>query len=457
MSTPKNPGPRLPDRPAGPPTITGGAAAATPPSSVLERLKAAQPAAPGTTGGAAAGVLSDAVSAGMTGARRTATPGDADVANGGLPSGGSGAGVTRGEGASRPGANRGGRLRARAARSDRLRLVALRTKRLRLAAARSERLRLASDRANAAARVTGTAIRRGSTATVRHVGSWHPDTVRQSTVTLCAVACVLGSAAGVGAFGGPSIRDAAGGLFAPDATLLAPSSSAFSIWSVIYGGLVAYTAFQWLPSQRTSERQRQLGWAVAASMLLNLAWILSAQADRLTLSLVVILLLLVALVSAVRTLNDHPTETRLEGALVDTPIGLYLGWVLVAAAANAAAFLTDRNTDLFGWKGSTWAILGILAILLTAAVICSTDRGRLSVAAAVSWGLLWIAVERVLGEPFAVNIAFAAVVAIFLLLITAGSRRHRVDHAYRHWLRAEEDAKREPLDLLGGDYEHSRH
>ncbi|MHA7280774.1 tryptophan-rich sensory protein [Arthrobacter sp. MDT2-2] len=446
MSTPKNPGRRLPDMPVGPPTIAGGAPAATPPTSVLERLKAAQPVARGAVEGDVAGVRSEVATAG-TGAVRTAMPGDAGAGNGGRPSGESGAGdgATRGKGAPSPGADRGGLLRAAAARSEQLRLAAV----------RSERLRLAGEKASAAARVTGTAIRRGSTATVRHVGSWHPDTVRQSAVTLCAVACILGSAAGVGAFGGPSIRDAAGGLFAPDATLLAPSSSAFSIWSVIYGGLVAYTVFQWLPSQRTSERQRQLGWAVAASMLLNLAWILSAQADRLTLSLVVILLLLVALVSAVRTLNDHPTETRLEGALVDTPIGLYLGWVLVAAAANAAAFLTDRNTDLFGWKGSTWAILGILAILLTAAVICSTDRGRLSVAAAVSWGLLWIAVERVLGEPFAVNIAFAAALAIFLLLITAGSRRHRVDHAYRHWLRAEEDAKREPLDLLGG-YEDSR-
>ncbi|WP_140395013.1 tryptophan-rich sensory protein [Arthrobacter sedimenti] len=444
MSTPKNPGPRLPDRPAGPPTITGGAAVATPPTSVLERLKAAQPRA--AAAGDAGGVR--APGAGTTGAGRTATPGPAGVGNGGLPSGGTG--VTRGERASSPGrlgADRGGRLRVAADRSEQLRLAVV----------RSERLRLAADRANTAARVTGTAIRRGSTATVRHVGSWHPDTVRQSAVTLCAVACILGSAAGVGAFGGPSIRDAAGGLFAPDATLLAPSSSAFSIWSVIYGGLVAYTAFQWLPSQRTSERQRELGWAVAASMLLNLAWILSAQADHLTLSLVVILLLLVALVSAVRTLNEHLNETRLEGALVDTPIGLYLGWVLVAAAANAAAFLTDRNTDLFGWKGSTWAILGIIAVLLAAAVICSTDRGRLSVAAGASWGLLWIAVERVLGEPFAVNIAFAAALAIFLLLITAGSRRHRIDHAYRHWLRAEEDAKREPLDLLGGDYEDSRH
>ncbi len=284
--------------------------------------------------------------------------------------------------------------------------------------------------------------------------TWDPDLVRQCVVTLCAVACILGSAAGVGAFGGPSIRDAAGGLFAPDSTLLAPSSAAFSIWSVIYVGLVVYTAYQWLPSQRTSERQRRLGWTVAASMLLNLAWILSAQADLLILGFVVIMLLLLALLSAVRTMNEFPNRTRPEGAFVDVPVGLYLGWVLVAAAANAAALLTDGEVDLFDWHGTTWAILGIVAVLITAAVVCSTDRGRLSVAAATSWGLFWIAIERVLGEPFAIDVTFVAALAIFLLLITAGSRRHRVDHAYRRSLRAEEDAKREPLDLLGeNDYE----
>ena len=289
------------------------------------------------------------------------------------------------------------------------------------------------------------------------MGSWNPDLVRPAVVTVCAVACILGSAAGVGAFGGPPIRDAAGGLFAPDATLLAPSSSAFSIWSVIYVGLVAYTAFQWLPSQRTSQRQRRLGWIIAASMLLNLAWILSAQSGRLTLSLVVIMLLFFALLAAVRTMNNHPSESRLEGALVDTPLGLYLGWVLVAAAANGAAFLTARGAELFDWDGTTWAVIGIVVVLMTAAVVCSTDRGRLSVAAATSWGLLWIAVERVLGEPTAVDVAFAAAFAIFLLLITAGSRRHRVDHAHRRRLRAQEDALREPVDLLDDDYQDSRY
>ena len=421
MSTPKTPGPRLPDKPVRPPTIAPSTPAAEPPSdtaSVLERLRAAQPRAVSTH--------DDEQD------RRT----DQSLGTGTLPS------ATASAGAQGPGGGSGTSDRHRTA-SEKARIA-------------SDRARVAAGRTRVAADATYRAARRGSTAAVRTMGSWDRDLVRQTAVTVCAIACILGSAAGVGAFGGPSIRDAAGGLFAPDATLLAPSSAAFAIWSVIYAGLVAYTVFQWLPSQRRSERQRHLGWTVAASMILNLAWILSAQADLLVLSLVVIMLLFLTLLAAVRAMNDHPSETRLEGALVDTPIGLYLGWVLVAAAANAAALLTAGGVDLFGWGGALWAGIGVIAVMMTAAVICSTDRGRLAVAAATSWGLLWIAVERVLGQPVALSVAFVAALAIFLLLITAGSRRHRVDHAYRRWLRAQEDAQREPLDLLGDDYEDSR-
>ncbi|WP_247827896.1 TspO/MBR family protein [Arthrobacter antioxidans] len=459
MSTPKNPGPKLPDKPVRPPTVAQEAPAAAPSSdtaSVLERLKAAQPrtaAASGddgpSTSPAATAATGTASAGGTTGGGATRTldvPSGATItraAGGRATPGGSTRTLDAPSGATTPRA--AGGKEAPGTGSDAGGPDA------------AERLRVAAVRARAAANVTGRVIHRGSSATARHVSSWDRDIVRQVVVTVCAIACILGSAAGVEAFGGPSIRDAAGGLFAPDATLLAPSSTAFSIWSVIYVGLVAYTVFQWLPSQRRTDRQRHLGWTVAASMLLNLAWILSAQADRLTLSLVVIMLLFFALLSAVRTMNDHPNETRLEGALVDTPIGLYLGWVLLAAAANWAAFLTAAGADLFGWSGVAWSILGISAVLVTAAIICSTDRGRLAVAAATSWGLLWIAVERVFGQPFAMNLAFFAVLAIFLLLITAGSRRHRVDHEYRHWLRAQQDARREPVHLGGGDYEDSRY
>ena len=66
------------------------------------------------------------------------------------------------------------------------------------------------------------------------------DLARQLTVAVSAVLAVIGSFIGSGAAGGTPVQDAAGGALAADATLIAPGSGAFSIWSLIYFGLLAY-------------------------------------------------------------------------------------------------------------------------------------------------------------------------------------------------------------------------
>lgn len=69
--------------------------------------------------------------------------------------------------------------------------------------------------------------------------------LRRAAVTVAFLAAMVGTAVGVGAFGGDPIEEAAGGLLAADSTHLAPASSAFSIWTLIYVGLGAYTLWQW--------------------------------------------------------------------------------------------------------------------------------------------------------------------------------------------------------------------
>jgi len=123
----------------------------------------------------------------------------------------------------------------------------------------------------------------------------HPIT-RQVVVVVSAVVAIVGSVIGSGLAGGTPIQDAAGGALSASATPIAPAGGAFSIWSIIYLGLVAYAIWQALPAHRTDTRQRRLGYWVAASLVLNAAWILSIQFDALALSLPIIVLLLVVLI-----------------------------------------------------------------------------------------------------------------------------------------------------------------
>lgn len=262
------------------------------------------------------------------------------------------------------------------------------------------------------------------------------DLLRRLTVTASAIVCLGGSAAGVGVFGGPPIAAAAGGIFRPDATLLTPGSGAFAIWSLIYTGLLAYTLHQWLPGQARSRRHRAVGWLVAASMLLNAGWIAAAQADLLSLTLVVMLTLTVVLSLTVHELNLIPQSGPLERWMVDGPLGLYLGWTLMATVSNTGAWLTGHEIDLFSWGSEPWAMIGLLLLTVGGCAPVMAGRGRFAVAAALLWGLGWLIQERLFGQMASGPVAVAAGLAGLGVLICFASRRHTVLHEERLAARA---------------------
>ncbi|RWZ58329.1 hypothetical protein ELQ92_15005 [Labedella populi] len=99
------------------------------------------------------------------------------------------------------------------------------------------------------------------------------DRIRQMVVIVSAVLALIGSFIGSGAVIGTPIQEQVGGTLTADSTLIVPAGPAFSIWSVIYTGLIAYAIGQLLPSQAARERNRRLGSPIVATMLLNLAWI----------------------------------------------------------------------------------------------------------------------------------------------------------------------------------------
>ena len=52
-----------------------------------------------------------------------------------------------------------------------------------------------------------------------------------------------------------------------------PAAYVFSIWGLIYIGLIVFAIFQALPAQRENPRMRSIGWWVVLGGLANSAWI----------------------------------------------------------------------------------------------------------------------------------------------------------------------------------------
>jgi len=259
--------------------------------------------------------------------------------------------------------------------------------------------------------------------TTTTTGTTRSDLARQLTVAVSAVLAVIGSFIGSGAAGGQQVQDAAGGALAADATLIAPGTGAFSIWSVIYFGLLAYAVWQFLPGQRTDARHRRLGYPVAASLLLNAAWILSIQFDLLWLSVPVIVALLIVLIAAFRICLAMPPKNALDAIVTDGTVGLYLGWVIVATAANITAALTATGWDGWGIPPETWAVIVVAVAGLIGIALAVWDRGRIAPMLSLGWGLAWIAVARLTDEPASTVVGVTAIIAAAaVVLVTVAVR-----------------------------------
>src|SRR5829696_4548914 len=154
------------------------------------------------------------------------------------------------------------------------------------------------------------------------------DQARRVTVIATEIFCVVGTLVGIGVLG-TRVEEAAGGALAATATLIAPAGPAFSIWTPIYIGLLAYAVWQALPSVAVRERVRSTGWLAAASMVLNAGWLLVAQQGWIWVSVVVILALALTLGTLLYRLTRQSAASTWERVVLDGTFGLYLGgWLL---------------------------------------------------------------------------------------------------------------------------------
>ncbi|MGC5617307.1 tryptophan-rich sensory protein [Georgenia sp. Z1491] len=251
------------------------------------------------------------------------------------------------------------------------------------------------------------------------------DRVRHVVVSVSAVLAILGAMVGSGALGGESMPEAAGGAFAADATHVAPAGPAFSIWSVIYIGLVAYAVWQWLPAPAAAERHRRVGFWIAASMLLNAVWLLVVQAALLWLSLAVMAVLLVVLVIVLVELRSRPSTGVVDTIVTDGTAGLYLGWIVVATVANVAAVLAEAGLRESVSSPGAWAVAVLAVAGLVGSALALWSRGRLAPSVAICWGLAWVGVARLTGDLLSGPAAYAAIAAAAVVAIVTVSARLR--------------------------------
>lgn len=142
--------------------------------------------------------------------------------------------------------------------------------------------------------------------------------------------------------------------------LFTPAGYVFSIWGLIYIGLLAFAIYQLLPSQAANPRLERTGWWFALSCFFNSAWIFLWHFNLFPLSLAAMLGLLLCLLTIYLRLQIgvSPVAPR-ELWLVNVPFSIYLGWISVAFIANFAVVLNYTG----------WNAVDLTAIILTIIVL----------------------------------------------------------------------------------------
>ena len=173
-----------------------------------------------------------------------------------------------------------------------------------------------------------------------------------------------------------------------------PAGYVFSIWGLIYLGLIVFAIFQALPAQRENPRLRATGWWISLGGLANSAWIFLWHYEQFPLTLVAMLILLGTLIVTYLRLGIGRTSApAAETWAVRLPFSIYLGWITVATVANVTSLLDYLNWDGFGIAPEIWMGI-VLAAVLVIAVLMNFTRRDIAYALVILWALAGISIKH---------------------------------------------------------------
>jgi len=186
--------------------------------------------------------------------------------------------------------------------------------------------------------------------------------------------------------------------------LFVPAGITFSIWGVIYLLLAIYCIIQF--NAHSKAIAVSIGWLFALSCVMNGLWIVAWHFEKLSLSLLIMIVLLVSLIFINMMIRELPF------GIIKVVFGIYLGWICIATIANVTALLVSIHWDGFGLREDIWAITMIAAgtLIVTLTLIKFNNP---FIGLAVIWAFTGIIIKR--HEDY----RMIALVALIGLLIVA--------------------------------------
>jgi len=208
-------------------------------------------------------------------------------------------------------------------------------------------------------------------------------------------------------------------------SLFTPAGVTFSVWGVIYLLLGAHVLYQlglFRDGPDTAEQSallNRVGMLFAVSSLANTAWVFAWHYDRIPVSAVLIVVILVCLALISTTLRRANLSGRRRW-FIGVPFSVYFGWTTVAVVANITVLLVSWKWDGFGLAASTWAVIivGVAMAIGTATMVRNRD---MAYGLVLIWAFVGILIRQTSADGFAGRYPaiIAAVIASLVIYVAA--------------------------------------
>jgi hypothetical protein len=246
------------------------------------------------------------------------------------------------------------------------------------------------------------------------------DIVRQLSVVIAALAMITVNAL---ASALPINGQTTGAISDRFEVFFVPAGYVFSIWGLIYLGIMAHAVYQMLPAQTSNPDLSKIGYLFVFSSMANIAWILLWHYERFPLTVVAMLALLGSLTAIYLRLDVGRKQVSSDMRwLVHLPFSIYLGWITVATIANVTALLSYWDWGGWGISPETWTVI-MLAIATAVGGLVSFNRGDIAYALVLIWAFAGIAIKHEDTSTMATAAWIAA--GMTTILMIADAYRHR--------------------------------
>ncbi|GAB3941803.1 tryptophan-rich sensory protein [Spirosoma harenae] len=221
-------------------------------------------------------------------------------------------------------------------------------------------------------------------------------------------------------------------------TLITPAGYAFSIWGLIFLGLLAFAIYQALPAQRANPRFQAVRWWVVLNAFCNAIWSPLFNNERIGFALIVILVMLISMVVIEQNLLARPYTSLLpidqdatlpevaasptETWLARIPFSIYFGWLTVATILNVAVYLKATDFSLLNLSEPMWAMAILVVGLLVGAIVFNRFRS-VAYILVFAWAYAAIGVEQADYSQIRLVAMASAVIAVGLAVVGLVSRK----------------------------------